>query len=133
MPNDPQSLFDRHIGTFRDRLTAENDKPQTIKAYRILLKRLVSLIEAAGISPHDLTAERAAELVRNNERNRREPNKCQNIARRFVAHLITSGAVPAPIATPRQIARSFAALHPGERVMVAVTRGTAHHVLVLGR
>src|SRR3546814_5582135 len=48
-----------------DRLTAENYKPQTIKAYRGLLKRLISLIEAAGISPQDLTAERAAELVRN--------------------------------------------------------------------
>src|SRR3546814_2489252 len=47
------------------RLTAENYKPQTIKAYRGLLKRLISLIEAAGISPQDLTAERAAELVRN--------------------------------------------------------------------
>src|SRR3546814_6046597 len=48
-----------------DRLTDENYKPQTIKAYRGLLKRLLSLIEAAGISPQDLTAERAAELVRN--------------------------------------------------------------------
>src|SRR3546814_8648250 len=65
MPNDLQSPLDRHIVTFMDRLTAENYKPQTIKAYRGLLKRLISLIEAAGISPQDLTAERAAELVRN--------------------------------------------------------------------
>ena len=48
MPNDLQSQFDRNIGTFMERLTAENYKPQTIKAYRVLLKRLVSLIEAAG-------------------------------------------------------------------------------------
>ena len=100
MPNDLQSQFDRDIATFMERLTAENYKPQTIKAYRVLLTRLLSLIEAAGISPQDLTAERAAELVRNDERNRREPNKCQNIARRFVAHLVTSGTVPAPVATP---------------------------------
>src|SRR3546814_17519063 len=65
MPNDLQSPLDRHIVTFMDRLTAENYKPHTIKAYRGLLKRLISLIEAAGISPQDLTAERAAELVRN--------------------------------------------------------------------
>src|SRR3546814_11380966 len=64
MPNDLQSPLDRHIVTFMDRLTAENYKPQTIKAYRGLLKRLISLIEAAGISPQDLTAERAAALVR---------------------------------------------------------------------
>ena len=71
MPNDLQCLFHRDIATFMERLTAENYKPQTIKAYRVLLKRLVSLIEAAGISPQDLTAERAAELVRN-----RCPNSC---------------------------------------------------------
>ena len=106
MPNDLQCLFDRDIATFMERLTAENYKPQTITAYRVLLTRLVSLIEAAGISPQDLTAERAAELVRNDERNRREPNKCQNIARRFVAHLIASGTVPAPVATPGQMARA---------------------------
>lgn len=106
MPNDLQSLFDRNIGTFMDRLTAENYKPQTIKAYRVLLTRLVSRIEAAGISLQDLTAQRAAELVRNDARNRREPNKCQNIARRFVAHLITSRTVPAPVATRGQIARA---------------------------
>src|SRR3546814_16774335 len=64
MPNDLQSPLDRHIVTFMDRLTAENYKPQTIKAYRGLLKRLISLIEAAGIPPQELTADRAAELVR---------------------------------------------------------------------
>ena len=58
MPNDLQSQFDRDIATFMERLTAENYKPQTIKAYRVLLTRLVSLLEAAGISPQDLTAER---------------------------------------------------------------------------
>ena len=71
MPNDLQCLFARDIATFMERLTAENYKPQTIKAYRVLLTRFVSLIEAAEISPQDLTAERAAELVRNDERNRR--------------------------------------------------------------
>lgn len=106
MPNDLQALLDRHVGTFIDGLTAENYKPQTIKAYRVLLKRLVSLIQSAGISLQELTSERAAELMRSDERKRREPNKCQNVARRFVAHLVTSGAVPVPLATPGQIARA---------------------------
>ena len=35
--------------------------------------------------------------------------------------------------TPAQITRSFAALRPGERLMVAITRGEAHHVTVVGR
>src|SRR3546814_17018361 len=48
----------------------------------------------------------SGEHVSNDERNRREPNKCQNIARRFVAHLIARDAVPAPVATSGQIARA---------------------------
>ena len=78
MPNDLQCLFDRDIATFMERLTAENYKPQTITAYRVLLTRLVSLIEAAGISPQDLTAERAAELdlVGRPQANRR--SRCQH-------------------------------------------------------
>ena len=35
--------------------------------------------------------------------------------------------------TPVQITRSFAALRPGERLMVAITRGEAHYVTVVGR
>jgi integrase/recombinase XerD len=105
MPKNPPSPLDGHIVTFIARLSAENYKPQTIATYRVQLERLVSLIKAAGISPQDLTSEQAAELVRHYERVPREPNKCQNIARRFVAHLIDSGTTPAPVATPRQIAR----------------------------
>jgi hypothetical protein len=41
------------------------------------------------------------------------------------------GELQAP--TPAQITRSFAALRPGQRLMVAVTRGEAHHVTVVGR
>lgn len=105
MPNNLQSSFERHIVTFTAQLTAQNYKPRTIEVYQALLQQLVSLIEAAEISPQDLTADRAAALVRSDERRRREPNKCQNIARRFIAHLVDSGMVPAPIATPEQIAR----------------------------
>ncbi|GLV27419.1 tyrosine-type recombinase/integrase [Sphingobium sp. Cam5-1] len=105
MPKDLSSSLNRHIDTFIALLTAKNYKPQTIAAYRNLLQRLVSSIEAAGISPRDLTVEQAADLVRGDERNRREPNKCQNIARRFVVHLIDSGVAPTPVRTPEQIAR----------------------------
>lgn len=51
MANDLQSPLDRHIVNLVDRLTAENYKPRTVDAYRGLLKRLVSLIEAAGYHP----------------------------------------------------------------------------------
>jgi len=41
------------------------------------------------------------------------------------------GDVEAP--SPSQVERSFAALRPGDRVMVAVTRGETHYVTALGR
>jgi hypothetical protein len=41
------------------------------------------------------------------------------------------GDVEAP--SPSQVARSYAALRPGERLMVAVTRGETHYVTALGR
>ena len=39
--------------------------------------------------------------------------------------------VPAP--TPAQVTRSFASVRQGQRVMIAVTRGDAHHVMTLER
>ena len=46
--------------------------------------------------------------------------------------VITRAAdVPAP--SPAHVARVYAALQDGQRVMVAITRGQAHHVLVLER
>ena len=41
------------------------------------------------------------------------------------------GGVVSP--SPNQVARSFAALRPGDRLMVAATRGESHYVTVLGR
>jgi S1-C subfamily serine protease len=37
------------------------------------------------------------------------------------------------VPTPAQITRAFRAMEPGGRVMVAVTRGDAHHVMTIGR
>lgn len=97
--------LDPHIVTFEVKLREKNYKPGTIKTYRAVIRRLASFMEAGGIAPEQLTADLAARLVRGEERRRREPNKCQNIARRFAAHLIDLGVAPAPVPTPRQIAR----------------------------
>jgi S1-C subfamily serine protease len=35
--------------------------------------------------------------------------------------------------SPNQVVRSYASLRPGDRVMVAVTRGETHYVTVFGR
>jgi hypothetical protein len=107
MPENTHASLDHHIGAFMARLAAENYKPRMMKTYRVLLNRLVSLIGATGISSAAITMEQVADLARGDERKRREPNKCQNIARRFIAHLIDSSVAAAPIATLEQIAREL--------------------------
>lgn len=41
------------------------------------------------------------------------------------------GATAAP--SPAHLARAFAALGDGQQLMLAITRGDSHHVLVLGQ
>jgi integrase/recombinase XerD len=104
-----KTCLDQYIGAFEDRLTARNYKSGTIKTYRVLIRRLSMIMEERGIRPEDLTVELAAELVRSEERNHREPHKYANIARRFTEHMIDIGVATATPPTPKQIARE--ALH----------------------
>ena len=99
------TCLDRHIGSFEDRLKARDYKPGTIKTYRVLIRRLATIIEARGVRPEDLTVELAAELVRGEERTTLEPHKCANIARRFTEHLVELGVAIALPPTSKQIAR----------------------------
>ena len=85
-----------YIESFESRLRERNYTPGTIKTYRVLVRRLAMMMEARGIVPSSLAVERAAELVRGEERKAREPHKCANIARRFAGHLIDLG-----VASPR--------------------------------
>lgn len=105
-PSKSAASLDRYLPSFESRLAERHYKPGTIKTYRVLVRRLASFMEAGGIAPERLTADLAARLVRGEERHRNEPNKCQNIARRFAEHLIDLGVVPAPVPTAQQIART---------------------------
>ena len=69
------TCLDRHIESFVDRLTARNYTAGTIKGYRVLIRRLAVIMEERGIRPEYLTVEMAGELVRGEERKRREPRK----------------------------------------------------------
>jgi S1-C subfamily serine protease len=61
-----------------------------------------------------------------------EPGSAAQQAGLRVGDVITLIAdVAAP--TPGQVLRSFAAVEPGQRVMVAVTRGDEHFVTTLRR
>jgi len=99
------TCLDPYIESFESGLRARSYAAGTIKSYRALIRHLAMMMEAGGVAPSLLTVERAAELVRGEERKAREPHKYANIARRFVAHLIDLGVTSAPPPTPRQIAR----------------------------
>ena len=99
------TCLDPYIESFEGRLRERNYTSGTIKTYRVLVRRLASFMEARGIAPEHLTVELAAELVHDEVRRRREPNKYKNIARRFAEHLIDLGVASAPSPTPQQIAR----------------------------
>lgn len=99
------TCLDPYVESFEGRLRESNYAPGTIKTYRLLVGRLATMMEVRGVAPEHLTVELAAELVHDEERRRREPNKYQNIARRFAEHLIDLGVASAPSPTPQQIAR----------------------------
>jgi site-specific recombinase XerD len=99
------TCLDPYFESFEARLRERNYKAGTIKIYRVLVRRLATIIEAQGLSPSCLSPERAAELVHGEERKASEPHKCANIARRFAEHLIDIGVAPSPPPTPRQIDR----------------------------
>jgi integrase/recombinase XerD len=99
------TCLDPYIESFEGLLRERNYKSGTIKIYRILIRRLATIMESHDLVPSCLSPERAAQLVRGEERKASEPHKCANIARRFAGHLIDIGVVSAPSPTPQQIAR----------------------------
>ncbi|HEX8595071.1 MAG TPA: site-specific integrase [Pseudomonas sp.] len=105
-PGGSVTCFDPYFPSFESSLADKNYKPGTIKTYRVVIRRLASVMEARGIAPEHLTLDLAAQLVRSEERNRREPNKYQNIARRFAQHLIVLGVASAAVPTEQQIERA---------------------------
>jgi integrase/recombinase XerD len=101
------TCLDQYLGSFEASLTPFNYKLGTIKAYCGLIRRLGSIMQERGIRPAGLTVELAADLVKGEERNRREPHKYANIARRFTRHLIEIGVAQAAPPTAKQTARDL--------------------------
>ena len=101
------TCLDQYLGSFEASLTPFNYKIGTIKAYCGLIRRLGSIMQERGIRPAGLTVELAADLVKGEERNRREPHKYANIARRFTRYLIEIGVAQAAPPTAKQTARDL--------------------------
>ena len=98
--------LDPYIPSFDASLLGKNFKPGTIRQYRMSIRRLASRMESANIGIEHLTLDIAGQLVRDEDRDRRKPTWNQNLARRFVQHLIEIGVVPKPAPTPQEAARA---------------------------
>jgi integrase/recombinase XerD len=100
------TCLDPHIPSFDASLRSKNFKQGTIRQYRMSIRRLASWMESADVPLDQMTPNIAAELVRDEDRDPRRPTWNQNLARRFVQHLIRIGVVPKPVATPQESARA---------------------------
>ena len=98
--------LDPYIPSFDASLLGKNFKPGTIRQYRMSIRQLASRMESANIGIEHLTLDIAGQLVRDEDRDPRKPTWNQNLARRFVQHLIEIGVVPKPVPTPQEAARA---------------------------
>lgn len=87
-------------------VSSRNYKPDTLKNYRYLLRRLGRLLEAEDIAPSALTPDLAIELGRRLPTTPNSRIKIPNPARLFVAHLIEIGVATRPALAPAQAERN---------------------------
>ena len=95
--------FDRCLASFLAELAGVGYKSGTLDAYRYLGRELKCAMAERGLAVSSLTEDLVGELVSILERKAREPNKCKNMAKRFVRHLMDLGVVARPVLSPRAI------------------------------
>ena len=95
--------FDGCMASFGAELAGLGYKKGTLRSYQYLGRELKCAMAARGLEVSHLTEELAGELVGRLERKTREPNKCKNMAKRFVRHLMDLGVAEKPVLTPRAI------------------------------
>lgn len=105
MTDNTMSCVDPYLDSFAQSFAAANYKARTIKAYRLLARKLGRLMDSAEIRPSALTPDAADQLARTEALDRDTTIRFHNLARRFAEHLIDIGvAQPVPV-TEAQAAR----------------------------
>src|ERR1700760_3972722 len=100
-----KTCLDPYIESFETRLRERNYTLRTIKIYRVLLRRLATIMESHGLALSCLSPDRGAELVRGDERKARAPHERANTARLFADHLTDIGVRSALSRAPWESAR----------------------------
>jgi integrase/recombinase XerD len=84
-----------HAVAFRDELSALGYTPRSIEAHLVLMRRLSSWLQAAGVEPVALTVERFEEFVAVNGAHRRRFPRSMRGAVPLISFLRERGVVPA--------------------------------------
>lgn len=100
------TCIEPYLDTFMASFAAANYKPETIKGYRNLIRKLGQLMDAAGTPPSALTPDLAEQMGREGEPETTGTIRLYSLGRKFAAHLIEIGVTqPVPL-SEAQIARA---------------------------
>lgn len=99
------TCIEPYLDTFMASFAAANYKPETIKGYRNLIRKLGQLLDAAGTPPSALTPDLAEQMGREGEPEPTGTIRLYSLGRKFAGHLIDIGVAPPVRLTDAEVAR----------------------------
>lgn len=101
-----ETCIEPYLDSFMRSFAEANYKPETIKGYRNLVRRLGQAMDEAGVAPTALTPELAEKLGRAAEPESKGTIRLYSLGRMFAAHLIEIGVAKPAVPTVAEAARA---------------------------
>jgi integrase/recombinase XerD len=101
-----ETCVEPYLDSFMRSFADANYKPETIKGYRNLLRRLGLAMDDAGVAPTALTPDLAEQLGRAAEPESKGTIRLYSLACKFAAHLIDIGVAKPVVQTAAEAARA---------------------------
>jgi site-specific recombinase XerD len=99
------TCIEPYLDSFMRSFAAANYKPETIRGYRNLFRRLGLAMEEASVAPSALTPDLAEKLGRMAEPESTGTIRLYSLGRKFAAHLIEIGVARPVAPTPAEVVR----------------------------
>lgn len=101
-----ETCIEPYLDGFIHSFAEANYKPETIKGYRNLVRRLGLEMDEAGVVPSDLTPDIAEQLGRAVEPESKGTIRLYSLGRKFATHLIDIGVAKPAVPTAAEAARA---------------------------
>ena len=101
-----ETCIEPYLDSFMRSFTEANYKPETIKGYRNLVRRLGLAMDEASVAPSALTPDLAEKLGRAAEPESTGTIRLYSLGRKFGAHLIEIGVAKPAVPTVAEAARA---------------------------